>query len=132
MRLNLLIVFLGLAALLSGCSLIKDFKGPYYDLIGQWDLYDRSIGGHRLTFNRDKTFELDYDGDGVKDIWGEYYVFGDRVTFKDDREGCETECAHNGYYYFKRKGNNFTFIVFADQCVPRRGLLKYLWRKVEK
>lgn len=95
-------------------------------------MYDRNLGPHKLVFHRDKTFEPDYNADGINDIWGEYYVFGDRVAFKDDREWCMTECVHNEYHYFKKKGNELTFIVFADQCVPRRGLLKYSWRKVKK
>ncbi len=76
-----------------------------------------------LTFKKDKTFEVDYNADGERDIWGRFELLDNRIKFIDDKPRIISDCYEAGFYYYKIEGNELNFDLLADQCKPRKEVL---------
>lgn len=120
--------FSGIVLLSAGCSTSPGhYLDAYYGqpnlLKGSWVYADPQNGPVVLTFHKDRTFELDGDGDGKKDIGGTYELFENRVTFKEEYPQQMTQCTQWGYYNYAVEHANLNFTVMADQCDPRELVL---------
>jgi len=123
-----LVVFLSI----SGCTYLAKLQSPYKKLIGAWQFKDPSQGPLILTFRKDKTYEVDHNADGKKDIWGTFSVHDGRVRFVDDEPRVTTDCYEPGFHTYSVVNDELTFELFADQCLPRKYILKLGWVRANK
>lgn len=114
-----------LIILFSSCTYLEPIH-TFWDspLVGSWRFKDEGMGPLVLSFHRDGTFIVDYNADGQRDIRGRYELFENRVTFIDDRPRVTTECYEQGFHYFFIEEETIQFTELAEQCKPRRAVLK--------
>jgi hypothetical protein len=125
-------IVLGIVSILvfSGCSSVCQIAGQSADIVGKWQTPGGSGQTISMTIKRNGTFETDLDGDGTKDIWGDYSQFLDRVNFSDNREESVTECKNSGFYSYKiLPGAEISFTTVADDCIPRQEALSVNWKR---
>jgi len=117
---------------LSGCVTFSFTELLDYDasLVGTWRFQDRSLGDLQLSFRRDGTYEVDYNADGEKDIWGWYDYFLEYMKFTDDEPRVITDCYEAGFHKPIVSSRELSFEVFADQCKPRKGVLSNTFERV--
>ena len=117
------IFILGWVVVMAGCSLIpQNWKVPE-KLTGAWQFKDSSQGPLVLTFRKNQTFEVDYNADGKKDIWGQYELWEKRIKLTDDKPRVITDCFEPGFYYYSIKNYELHFDLLADHCRPRKYVL---------
>lgn len=83
----------------------------------------------QLTFHANRTYALDYDNDGIKDIWGEYRTSNDWIILKDVGGNFAPDCGHEGAYRFKLTERRMDFNIIADQCPYRAQALAISWER---
>ena len=112
-----------LSVFVSGCSWVDGTWSRAPRLIGAWEFKDSSQGPLVLTFRKAQTFEVDYNADGKKDIWGQYELWENRIKFTDDKPREITDCFEPGFYYYLIKNHELYFDLLADHCRPRKYVL---------
>ena len=112
-----------LSVFVSGCSWVDGTWSRAPRLIGAWEFKDSFQGPLVLTFRKDQTFEVDYNADGKKDIWGQYELWEKRIKLTDDKPRVITDCFEPGFYYYAIDNNELHFDLLADHCRPRKYVL---------
>ena len=111
----------------------KEFKGITKDKItGSWQFKDPVNGIQRLKFLRDGTYQLDFNGDGKKDIWGEYRLSQDWLIMNDVGGDFVFDCGQQGAYRFDITNDVLTFRLMGDQCQSRTQAMSVEWVRVNE
>ena len=118
------------ALLMSGCSFLDIVQGTYIDLAGSWEYKSTGCNPLVLSFRKDMTFEVDFDSNGTRDIWGRYELYADRIKFIDAEDECTTDCQEWAMYEYAIKGRELRFRLLADECRPRKYALSLTWQRV--
>lgn len=118
--------------LFSGCAGLNGMDNDYGNVRGSWKYKDPAANPVTLTFNKNNTYELDYNNDGVKDIWGEYKISNNWIILKDVGGDFALDCGYEGAYKFKIKGDTVDFSVLGDQCLYRAQALAISWQKTSR
>ncbi|GEM_PF-2621766 len=121
-----------LALAMAGCVSIEKYAGTTGNVIGSWKFKDPNFGPQILTFRDDEIYELDYDGDGKKDIWGSYRISRNWLFLNDLGGDFVFDCGQDGAYTYRVKGDIMTFMLMADQCPARHEAMSVEWEKVHK
>lgn len=111
----------------SGCASLELVSTHNDRMVGSWKIKDNPNRPLILTFKNDQTFEVDFQADGAKDIWGRYLIIGDMIKFDDADEKCRSDCTEPGFFHYHIRGNRLDFDYLADACVPRKSILKWEW-----
>jgi hypothetical protein len=116
-----------------GCASLEYYGTKGY-IVGAWRFKNPENGPQTLTFKRDGTFELDTDGNGIKNIWGSYRLSQDWVILNDVGGESTFDCAQEGAYSYQVSKNDETlkFTLMADQCVPRTQAMSMEWSRIHK
>ena len=101
------------------------------NIVGKWKFEDPSLGQHVVAFQMNGTYEVDLNGDGAKDVWGDYLIYQDRMKFTDMGGQIGSTCHDSGYYNYTIKGNELHFEFLGDQCRERIKALSALWVRVQ-
>ncbi len=120
------ICWIGLCVLIAGCSFLQltDEKMDWH-LLGTWKTNSTNGSPLVLTFRRNYTFAVDFEGDGKDDITGHYKFYLDMVEFTDDAPRVKSDCFDPGFYRYKIQGKTLTFELVTDTCPPRMSSLNY-------
>ncbi len=103
------------------CRLIPPYGRPTGpELLGQWVYEDPAAGVMILTFHDDFTYVVDYNGDGERDIWGQYVLRPQWIRMDNESARVRTDCVTPGFYKYNVNRGRLKFSTVADQCVPRR------------
>ncbi len=94
---------------------------------GVWKFKDPANGPQKLIFLKDGTYHLDFDGDGQKDIWGEYRLSQDWVIMNDVGGDFVFDCGQQGAYSYRIVDDVLTFRMMADQCPSRTQAMSVQW-----
>src|SRR2546421_192935 len=92
-------------------------KGP--GILGIWKYKNPSKGPSRMTFLGGHNFEVDKDGDGKRDIWGEYSVSKDRLVLINKGGTYDSTCKAAGVYEYSISLRQLKLKKVSDQCVSR-------------
>ena len=115
----------------TGCAATDMLMGWHNPFVGKWTLKDSSQGNPVVTFRKDHVFEVDHEGDGVKDVWGTYTLYFDqRFTIVNEGGNMPNDCYQPGTYHYKFSRNTLKFFVIADECSSRRESLGLTWQKI--
>jgi hypothetical protein len=111
-----------------------EYGGTNGNIIGAWKFKSSENGPQTLTFKKDGTFELDTDGNGVRNIWGSYRLSRDWLILNDVGGESTFDCGQEGAYIYKVSKNDedLKFTLMADQCVPRTQALSAEWTRIIK
>ncbi len=124
-------ISLGAAVLMSGCTLMEMVRETYVPLVGSWKLKDSSQGSMTVTFSKNQAYEVDTDGNGTKDIWGQYKVtFNNQITFRDEGGDIGRDCFQEGIYSYKISGGELQYTLIGDQCADRIKALNMTWVRI--
>jgi hypothetical protein len=117
----------------SGCATMN-YPGTNGNIIGAWKFKDPANGPQTLTFTREGTFELDTDGNNVRNIWGSYRLSRDWVILNDVGGESTFDCGQEGAYLYKvaKNDRDLKFTLMADQCPPRTQALSAEWTRIIK
>lgn len=135
-RVRLLLLFIGLL-ISAGCATITElnplsfFPKNNNNIVGLWRRRtEPSSGTFTIRFKNDNTFEVDFSGDGKRDIWGTYALLSNGMLKITDSEDCkETICRHAGFYTCRLTSNNLIITLYVDECAPRKYSLDTLWER---
>lgn len=119
-------MIVGMVVLTSGCCHLYQFwsERPSHPIVGEWIYPDRNVGPMILTFTNDQTYIVDYNGDGRRDIWGQYSLRRGRIRMDYEKATRHTECYTPGIYHVEIGKDSLAFELIADQCQPRKYALK--------
>ncbi len=101
-------------------------------ITGCWKFKDPENGPQRLTFKKDGTYQLDFEDDGKKDIWGHYRVSRDWVIMNDVGGDFVFDCGQQGAYTYRIEDNILTFNIMGDQCPSRSQAMSVQWERLKK
>jgi len=116
----------------SGCSVVDWYAGRYVPFTGTWKFKDSAQGPLVVKFNRDMTYEVDTDGNGTKDIWGEFKLHDSQVTLQDVGGAMGGDCHEGAVYLYQLSRSELRFAIVGDQCKSRVAALAQPWVRVEK
>ena len=102
-------------------------KTSQHGIVGKWKLKDSAMGPYIVTLYKDHTYDVDLNGDGAKDVWGEYDISIDKIKFTDQGGQISSSCHDSGYYKYKIKGNEIHYELLGDQCIERMKALEGVW-----
>lgn len=129
-------ILAGVAVAAAGCgkrdyTYMKPAKDTLY---GVWAKHGTDgVEATRITFRENNTYEIDMDGDQVRDIWGTFTLADKKmVLFTNDpsAEQCPGETAKYRYGFHGKNVVRFT-PVKIDRCVDRRANLTLPWVRIE-
>lgn len=127
-------IFVALALMVSmpaSKSFAKEFRGISSKRItGSWKFNDPANGPQKITFAKDGTYQLDFDGDGKKDIWGLYRISQDWIILNDIGGDFVFDCGQQGAYSYRIVDDVLTFKIMADQCPSRSQAMSEQWARV--
>lgn len=120
-------------AVVSGCASLQ-YGGNAGNITGPWKFKDAQNGPQTLTFKKDGVYELDTDGNGVKNIWGSYRLSQNWLIINDVGGEYSFDCGQEGAYLYKVGKNNqdLTFTLMADQCPARVQAMSVEWTRIHK
>ena len=126
------IVLLAVAAV--SCPVFaKEFRAITSDKIaGSWQFKDPVNGKQKLKFFKDGTYQLDFNGDGKKDIWGEYRESQDWLIMNDTGGDFVFDCGQQGAYRFNITNDVLKFRLMGDQCESRTQAMSVEWVRVKE
>jgi len=120
-----------MASMLAPNSFAKEFRAIYSKKItGSWKFNDSVNGPQKLSFNKDGTYHLDFDGDGKKDIWGLYRLSQDWIIMNDIGGDFVFDCGQQGAYSYHIDDDVLTFRIMADQCPSRSQAMSEQWLRI--
>lgn len=129
-------ILAGVAVAAVGCGK-RDYtymKPPKDTLYGVWaKLGTDGAEATRITFRENNTYEIDMDGDQVRDIWGTFTLADKKMvllTNDSQAEQCPAETAKYRYSFHGKNVLRFSGIK-ADRCADRRANLALPWVRVE-
>lgn len=98
-------------------------------LAGTW-----AIGDHALTFGSDNTYSVDFNHDGLPEVWGRVARSGNVMILTDSggRKSCINSAdgqVVDGIYTYDISGDTLTFGLFHDPCRGRAGFLGLTYTK---
>jgi CubicO group peptidase (beta-lactamase class C family) len=95
-------------------SIIK-LTGSTKTIFGVWQ---KEVSGRIITrtFMQNNKVQSDFAGDPEIDIWGYFYIKGDRIEFKDIGGAA---CNETGLYEYSIKNDNLSFKLINDRCNGR-------------
>lgn len=99
-------------------------------IVGKWKFKDPANGPQNLSFLKNGTYELDFDGDGNKDIWGAYRISQDWIIMNDVGGDFVFDCGQQGAYKFNIEEGVMSFTLMADQCPSRTQAMSVEWARV--
>lgn len=99
-------------------------------ITGCWKFKDPENGPQRLTFKKDGTYQLDFEDDGKKDIWGNYRVSRDWIIMNDVGGDFVFDCGQQGAYTYRIEDNILTLSVMGDQCPSRSQAMSVQWKRL--
>lgn len=117
---------------MAGCASTGAYRGTTGNVIGSWKFKDQNFGPQVLTFRDDGIYEVDYDGDGEKDIWGSYRISRDWLFLNDLGGDFIFDCGQDGAYTYRVKNDIMTFMLMADQCPSRQEAMDVERVKIHK
>ncbi len=124
----LAVIFIGTAI----DSFAKEFAAfANRKITGCWKFKDPENGPQRLTFKKDGTYQLDFEDDGKKDIWGHYRVSRDWIIMNDVGGDFVFDCGQQGAYTYRIEDNILTFNLMGDQCPSRTEAMGVEWKRLE-
>lgn len=98
-------------------------------ITGCWKFKDPENGPQRLTFKKNGTYELDFEDDGKKDIWGHYRISRDWIIMNDVGGDLVFDCGQQGAYTYRIEDNVLTFNLMGDQCPSRTQAMSVEWKR---
>ena len=100
-------IFILMASMaLSGCSTLFELtRNQKQSIYGSWRFADHHLGPLVLSFRENNTFEVDFNDDGKKDIWGKFQRWSNRIIFRDNLAGIITDCYEPGIHTYTIKNN---------------------------
>ena len=101
-------------------------------LVGSWQYKDKTKETAMLTFHEDMTFEVDNNSDGIRDSWGRYELFDNRVKLIEEKNRQITACFEPGFYYYEITDKDLRLSLLADQCQHRTRILNPLMEMVKQ
>ncbi len=117
----------------SGCAYFDRQAVQYRKLRGDWIFGDKELNGPMvLRFKKNRTYEVDFDNDGKKDIWGKVEFFNDMIKFTGEEASIITNCRNPGFYEQNIKNGHLELPAFADECRPRTVSLAAVREKKKK
>jgi hypothetical protein len=112
-------------------SFAKEFRAfTSKKITGSWKFQDPNNGPQKLTFHKNGNYELDFDGDGKKDIWGLYKIAQDWLILKDIGGDFVFDCSQQGAYTFRIENDVLTLMTMGDQCPSRSQAMSMPWLRV--
>ena len=127
-------IFVALALMVSmsaSKSFAKEFRAiSSKKITGSWKFSDPANGPQKLSFGKDGTYQLDFDGDGKKDIWGSYRLSQDWIIMNDVGGDFVFDCGQQGAYTYSITDDVLTFKIMADQCPSRSQAMTEQWTRV--
>lgn len=128
-----LMVMVVVGAFFSTPVFAKEFQAYTQNKItGTWQFKDLVNGQQKLKFLKDGTYQLDFDGDGKKDIWGLYRQSQDWIIMNDIGGDFVFDCGQQGAYTFKITDDVLTFRQMGDQCQSRTQAMSVEWVRVKE
>ena len=116
----------------AGSASAEEYNGTAGNIIGSWKFKDPALGSQILIFRKDGTYEVDYDGDGQKDILGRYRISRDWIFLNDFGGNFVFDCGQDGAYTYRVKNGVMTFMLMADQCPVRSEAMSAEWKRILK
>lgn len=127
------VVLLTIAAVVPPAAFAKEFRGiTSGHITGSWQFKDPINGQQKLKFLKDGTYQLDFNDDGKKDIWGEYRQSQDWIIMNDTGGDFLFDCGQQGAYRFAIKNDVLTFRLMGDQCVSRTQAMSVEWVRINE
>lgn len=111
--------------LLSSCSYPNHQRIKYNQIVGQWKTEDTQKTPLVIKFRKDQTYEVDFEGDGNKDVWGKIEFWQDKIKFTQENALDYIQCQEAGVYDYSIQRNKLDLVEFADECEARKISLKY-------
>ena len=112
-------------------SFAKEFRAfSSRKITGSWKFQDPNNGPQKLTFLKNGTYELDFDGDGNRDIWGLYKIAQDWLILKDVGGDFVFDCSQQGAYTYRIENDVLTLMMVGDQCPSRSQAMGMPWQRV--
>lgn len=126
-------VVVAVSGLQASNSFAKEFRAlTSRKITGSWKFQDPNNGPQKLTFRKNGTYELDFDGDGKKDIWGDYKISHDWLILKDTGGDFVFDCSQQGAYGFSIEEDVLTLKLMGDQCPSRSQAMSMPWLRVRE
>ena len=117
-------------SLIAGEISAAEFRGiSSHKITGSWKFKDSNDGPQKITFLKDGTYNLDFDGDGKRDIWGSYRISQDWIILNDVGGDFVFDCGQQGAYSFRINDDILTFTMMADQCPSRSQAMSVQWAR---
>lgn len=122
-----------LLLLLCSCLSCAGPEHSYQRLVGDWQYLDPARQGPlTLSFKPNYQYEVDFHGDGAKDIWGKIELFQNKIKMTEEKAAYRTDCRQAGFYDFQLTNEQLVFLEFADECLPRKFSLVHPRKKLKK
>ncbi len=118
--------------LLSSCTYRDHQRIKYNQIVGQWKAEDSQKTPLVLKFRKDQTYEVDFEGDGTKDVWGKIEFWQDKIKFTQEKALNYIQCPEAGFYDYSIHHNELDLVEYADECDPRKISLKYPRLKIAR
>ncbi len=103
----------------SSCSVADWYMGRYVPFVGSWKFKDSAQGPQIIKFKRDMTYEIDIDGNGAKDIWGQYKLIEHQLTLQATDGTIGSDCHEGAVYLYRKAHGELNFTLVGDQCRAR-------------
>ncbi len=130
------VVLIGIVAILFSCGFSwkmktrpREIKKPGTRISGIWQMKDAAKTVHKINFLPNGSFEMDLNGDGAKDIWGEYAASANRVTLIDKGGAIDPTCHSAGVYRYTLSRKELRFTPLSDRCLPRVKAFESAWKR---
>jgi hypothetical protein len=116
-----------LAALFLSAMVCNGQDDSSDQLAGTWT---KELNGSTVTFtiSADLTYEVEFAGDEIAEVWGNYEISGTQVTFHD-KGGEYGATGVPGVYEFKAGDASLEFIKVNDPVNGRSMLVEGSWAK---
>lgn len=136
MRSTVRIFFVFVLAVILGVTATDSFAKEFAafankKITGCWKFKDPENGPQRLTFKKDGTYQLDFEDDGKKDIWGRYRVSRDWVIMNDVGGDFVFDCGQQGAYTYRIEDDILTLNLMGDQCPSRAQAMSVEWKRLK-
>ncbi|HLD49892.1 MAG TPA: hypothetical protein VJC08_01690 [bacterium] len=107
----------------------KETKKEGARILGIWQSKGASKEISKITFLPNGSFEEDLNGDGAKDIGGEYAASASRVTLINKEGAIGPDCRSAGVYRYTVSRKELRLTKLSDQCPSRGKAFETAWKR---
>lgn len=100
-------------------------------ILGSWQSKGAAKSPSKMTFLPTGRFEADLDGDGAKDLEGEYSASSNRFTLINKEGAIAPDCHSAGVYRYTVFRKELRLTQLSDLCLSRAKAFETAWKRAE-